>query len=143
MVQKPHVRQDGKEVELPAWIEFSDEDPLDERTVEQMVVGVSTRNYARSLDELPAELEPHGASKSAASRRFVATTQRELDKWLKQDLSELRIVAVMLDGIIVKEHTVIIALGIDETGTKHPLLTTIMIVSSKSKRRETWNSSVR
>jgi putative transposase len=121
IVRKPRVRQDGKEVELPTWAEFADEDPLDERAFEQLVLGVSTRNYDRSLDELPDELGSHGASKSAASRRFVEMTSQKLEKWMKQDLSKLGLVVVMLDGIIVAKHTVIVALGIDETGKKHAL----------------------
>lgn len=121
IVRKPRVRQDGKEVELPAWTEFADEDPLDERSYEQLVLGVSTRKYGRSLDDLPDEIEPHGASKSATSRRFVETTSKQMSQWMNQDLSKYGIVVVMLDGIIVAKHTVIVALGIDETGKKHAL----------------------
>jgi transposase-like protein len=120
-VERPRVRQNGAEVPLPSWEEFADEDPLNERTVEQMVLGVSTRGYERSVEELPDELDPHGASHSAASRRFVQMTQKSLDEWLERDLSRLRIVVVMIDGIEVGEHTVLVALGIDETGIKHPL----------------------
>lgn len=120
-VRKPRVRHQGKEVELPTWAAFADEDPLDERAFEQMVVGVSTRKYKRSVEPLPDELGPHATSKSAVSRKFVGMTARQLDAWLTRDLSELRIVAVMLDGISVDDHTVIVALGIDETGQKHPL----------------------
>jgi transposase-like protein len=121
IVRKPRVRQDGKEVELPTWTEFADEDPLDERVLEQLVLGVSTRNYKRSLEQLPDELEPHGATKSATSRRFAETTSKKLKRWMAADLSKLGIVALMLDGIVVAKHTVIVALGVDETGRKHPL----------------------
>ena len=45
-VRKPRVRSiEGDEVELPSWRQFSDEDPLTERAIEQMLVGVSTRKY--------------------------------------------------------------------------------------------------
>jgi len=119
--RKPRARKDGREVELPTWAEFAGEDPLDHRSMQQMVVGVSTRNYERSLEELPDELEPHGASKSATSRRFVEMTEQKLQEWLSSDLSQLKLVAVIIDGIAVGEQTVVIALGIDETGQKHPL----------------------
>lgn len=120
-VKRPRVRHGGAEVSLPSWEEFADEDMLNERTVEQMVLGVSTRGYDRSVEELPDELDPHGASHSAASRRFVETTQKTLDEWLERDLSRMSIVVVMIDGIEVGEHTVLVALGIDESGRKHPL----------------------
>lgn len=53
IVCKSRVRKAGKEVPLPTWEQFGDEDPLNERTVEQMVIGVSIRNYERSTDPLP------------------------------------------------------------------------------------------
>jgi len=121
VVRKPRVRHQGQEVALPSWEEFAAEDPLDERAFEQLVLGVSMRGYEQSLEPLPEQLQPHGASKSAVSRRFVGATKRKLDEWLQRDLSELRLVALMLDGIGIDEHTVIVALGIDETGQKQPL----------------------
>lgn len=121
VVSRPRVRQNGREVELPTWQAFADDDPLNERTVEQLVLGVSTRGYDRSVEELPDELGAHGASKSAASRRFVAVTTERLEAWSRRDLSDMDLVVIMLDGIQVDEHSVIVALGFDESGTKHPL----------------------
>jgi hypothetical protein len=68
IVERPRVRSlDGNEVSLPSWADFAAEDPLMQRTVEQMLVGVSTRRYARSLEPLPNEMEAFGTSKSAVS----------------------------------------------------------------------------
>lgn len=121
IVRKPRVRQDGKEIALPSWTEFADEDPLNERVLQQLVLGVSARKYQRSLDPLPEQLQPHGATKSSASRRFVEMTSQKLQQWMHRDLSAHNLVVVMLDGIIVAKHTVIVALGIDATGKKHVL----------------------
>lgn len=118
VIPRPRVRKAGKEVSLPTWDQFSDEDPLDERTMEQMVLGVSARNYARSVERLPDELGAHGASKSAASRRFVEMTEEKLQQWLSRDISTMKIVAVMIDGIQVADHLIVVALGIDENGEK-------------------------
>lgn len=119
--RRPRVRRDGKEVVLPTWEQYAKEDPLDERSLEQVVLGVSTRGYDRSVEQVPDELGPHGASKSAVSRRFVALTEEQLTQWLSRDLSALRIVVVMIDGIRVGDHTVVVALGIDEMAEKHVL----------------------
>jgi putative transposase len=119
--RRPRVRRDGKEVVLPAWEQYAEEDPLERRALEQVVLGVSTRGYDRSVEQVPDELGPHGASKSAVSRRFVALTEEKLKEWLARDLSALRIVVVMIDGIQVGDHTVVVALGIDETAEKHVL----------------------
>jgi hypothetical protein len=49
-VERPRARSvDGHELSLPSWRAWSVRDPLDERVFEQMVLGVSTRRYARSL----------------------------------------------------------------------------------------------
>jgi putative transposase len=121
VARRPRVRQHGMEVTLPAWAEFSEQDPLDERTLEQLVLGVSGRGYERSVETLPEHLGSHGTSKSAASRRFVRMTQKKLHQWLHRDLGELSLAAIMLDGLTVAEHTVVVALGVDESGKKHVL----------------------
>lgn len=120
-VRRPRVRQDGREVALPAWSEFADRDPLNERTLEQIALGVSTRGYRRSVEELPPELSADGAGKSAVSERLVALTQQQLDAWLSRDLSNEKIRSLMIDGIEVAGHTVVVALGITESGGKQPL----------------------
>ena len=50
-VRKPRVRTvAGEEVPLPTYQQFNEEDPLSGRVLEQMILGVSTRNYGRSLE---------------------------------------------------------------------------------------------
>jgi hypothetical protein len=54
-VNRPRARSvEGRELRLPSWREWSARDPLEQRAVKQMVLGVSTRRYARSLEPLPA-----------------------------------------------------------------------------------------
>lgn len=121
-VSRPRARTvDGREVQLPSWSAFAVEDPLHERAVEQMLVGVSTRSYARSLEPLPAELPARGTSRSAVSRRFVAATEKQMAEWLGRDLSTLDLVVLFLDGVHVEEHVLLVALGVDTDGKKHVL----------------------
>ncbi|MEK7863933.1 MAG: IS256 family transposase, partial [Chloroflexota bacterium] len=121
-VQRPRVRSvGGREIALPSWELFSAEDPLEERAVEQMLVNVSTRKYARSLEPVPAEIPARGTSKSAVSRRFVAATEVQMGQWLGRDLSGLDLAVLMLDGVHVHEHVMLVALGIDADGEKHVL----------------------
>jgi len=42
-IRRPRVRADGEEVALPTFHAFADTDPLNRRVVEQMLVGVATR----------------------------------------------------------------------------------------------------
>ena len=121
-VRRPRARTlDGKEVQLPSWTAFGAEDPLHERAVEQMLVGVTTRRYARSLEPLPADLPSRGTSRSAVSRRFVAATERQMAEWLGRDLGALDLGVLMIDGVYIDERVLLVALGIDADGKKHVL----------------------
>lgn len=121
-VRRPRARTlDGKEVQLPSWTAYGTEDPLHERAVEQMLVGVTTRRYARSLEPLPADLVSRGTTRSAVSRRFVAATERQMTEWLGRDLGTLDLGVLMIDGIYIEEHVMLVALGIDADGKKHVL----------------------
>src|SRR6266436_2776979 len=73
-ISRPRVRANGAEVPLPTSQVMAGEDPLNRRVVEQMLLGVATRRYARSLEPVPATIATRGTSKSAVSRRFVAKT---------------------------------------------------------------------
>src|SRR5258708_36079402 len=90
-VQRPRARTvEGHELKLPSWREWSARDPLDERAVEQMVLGVSTRGYARSLEPLPEAVAVRGISKSALSARVDDGTERKLAALMSRYLPELR-----------------------------------------------------
>src|SRR5712691_3903584 len=122
VLPRPRVRSvEGRELELPAWKQWSDEDPLEQRALAQLILGVSTRGYAGSLERLPVELPERGKSRSAVSRRFVQGTQKQLAKLLQCDLSHLKLAVLMIDGVHFEDHVVLAALGIDESGNKHVL----------------------
>jgi putative transposase len=120
-IQRPRVRTADGEVALPTFQTMAHRDPLDRRVVEQMLVGVATRQYARSLEPITAEIEGRGTSKSAVSRRFVAKTRAQLETWQAAPLEELDLVALLLDGVHVGEHCLIVALGVAADGEKHAL----------------------
>jgi transposase-like protein len=121
-LRKPRVRSvTGRELELPTWREMNQEDPLNQRVIEQMLVGVSTRNYGRSLEPLPAAVPITGTSRSAVSRHFVASTRSQVEKFLSRRLDDLDLPVIMLDGTGMGEHVLVVALGIDAKGHKHVL----------------------
>ena len=121
-VLKPRVRSvHGCEMELPHWRHFSQEDPLDERVHEQILLGISTRNYRDSLERLPVPLEQSSISRSNVSRRFVARTTRSVAAFLSRPLGEQDFPVLLLDGVVMGEHLLLTALGIDATGRKQVL----------------------
>ncbi len=121
-VRRPRARGvDGREVVLPSWRLFSEEDPLTERAFEQMVLGVAARRYRRSLEVLPEGMSSRGARRSAVSRRFVEASQAKLEELLSRPLEGLGLKVLMLDGLHFADHVVLVALGIDAGGRKHLL----------------------
>jgi putative transposase len=124
VIQRPRVRGRGRgaqEVELPTIEAMRDGDPMSDRVAEQIVLGVSTRGYARSLEPEPAELDARGTSKSNASRALIDATSERLAEFVSRRLNELDIVAMFIDGIEIAGTTVLIALGVTSGGTKEPL----------------------
>ena len=121
-VSRPRVRsKSGAEASLPHFEAFREEDPLPERVLNQILVGVSTRNYESSLDKPAAKLKSRGTSKSAASRHLVSQTTKKLEEYLSRRLEEFELAALMLDGLEVAGQTVVVTLGITIDGTKVPL----------------------
>jgi transposase-like protein len=120
-LRRPRVRAAGHEVALPTFQLMAHADPLNRRVVEQMLVGVSTRQYARSLEPIGRDMTSRGTSKSAVSRRFVVQTTAQLEQWRSRSLADLDLVALLIDGLHVGDHCLVAALGIDATGQKHVL----------------------
>jgi putative transposase len=124
-VRRPRVRSaDGtREVAVPTYQAFAATDLLGELALDRMLAKLSTRRYPAGLEPVGGQVErtATGTSRSAVSRRFVAATEQALTELLAQDLSELDLVALMVDGFKVAEHTCVVALGITGDGTKVPL----------------------
>jgi putative transposase len=124
-VTRPRVRTvDGEgEVELTTYRHFSARDQLTAVVLERMLVGVSTRRYARTGEPVGAGVEQaaRSQSKSAVSREFVSRTREHLIELMSRPLGDLRLAVLMLDGIDLKGRCCVVALGVDTDGVKHPL----------------------
>jgi putative transposase len=123
-IERPRVRARGKgkkEVELPTIEALREGDPLSARVAEQILVGVSTRGYERSLEPIDPALGGRGASKSNASRALVDATTDKLTEFVSRKLEDVDLVAMFIDGIEFARHTMVVALGVTVDGTKVPL----------------------
>ena len=108
-------------MDLPSFAFAAQRDPLDAHALNAIACGISTRKYAWSLDPLPADVGERATSKSAVSRRYVALTTKQLTTWLTTPLGDRHFPIVLIDGIVLGDHTVVIALGIDIAGNKQIL----------------------
>jgi transposase-like protein len=113
----------SRELPVASYELFSDTEVLGRMALERMLAGLSTRRYGSGLEPvgIRAEQAATSTSKSAVSRRFVAQTETALAQLLAADLSQLDLVAFMVDGVHFGEHLCVVALGIDIDGIKHPL----------------------
>ncbi len=124
-ITRPRVRAiDGRgEVPVPAYEGFNGTELLAKMAMERMLAGVSTRRYPVALEPVGEQVatEASSTSRSAVSRKFVAMTEHALVDLLARDLSEVDLVALMIDGVHFADHLCVVALGIDIDGVKHPL----------------------
>jgi len=121
-VRRPRVRPtSGGEATLPSVAAFRDRDPLTARMMQQLLAGVSMRDYDGSLEARPSGRATRGSSKSAVSRTVVRRTRQRLHEHLARRLDGLEVVALFMDGVVVAQQTVIVALAITRDGGKVPL----------------------
>jgi transposase-like protein len=124
-IRRPRLRSADKstEVALPTYQLASSTELLGREAMARMLAKLSTRRYQVGLEPMGEEVtaKTRSVSKSAVSRRFVAATESALAELMAADLSELDLVAIMVDGVHFAQHLCVVALGIGIDGTKHPL----------------------
>jgi putative transposase len=116
-IERPRLRGfDGKEQALPSWEAAVAEDWLGKWAINQMLINVATRKFARSVRL------PEGDVSAPASRRFVALSAQRMKDWMASDLSGLDLLVIQIDGIHMDEDLILVAaIGVDAKGDKHPL----------------------
>jgi putative transposase len=124
-VQRPRMRakDGGGEVPVETYEHFAGRDVLSAVVLERMLAGVSTRRFVRTQEPVgeQVEAEARSTSKSSVSRTFVARTAETLKALMSRRLQDVRLAVLMLDGIVLKDHTNVVALGITTEGVKVPL----------------------
>jgi hypothetical protein len=124
-VRRPRVRTIGEdihEVQLESYTAFTSTDLLAEGIVARMLPGAVDAPLPRRLEPVGEQVDAQatGSSKSAVSRRSVATTAERLSELLDRRLDQDRWLMVFLDGFGRGEHLLVGALGVTADGTKVP-----------------------
>ena len=117
-VDRPRLRDAEGEVAVPAYAALRGHPGAGAKMMDTLLKGVSTRNYGRVIKEMA---DTAGVSKSAVSREFIEQSEKRLDELQARRFDHLNILAVYIDGIILGEHHVLTALGVDDQGNKHVL----------------------
>ncbi len=105
-------RRKATEVGVPAYELIASTELFDAMALQRMMAKLSTRRYGVDLESVGAAVEAtaRSTSKSAVSRRFVASTETALAAMLAADLSGLDLVALMIDGVHFADHLCVVAL---------------------------------
>src|SRR5579875_1455731 len=114
-VHRPRARGRKGDVKIGSYELFRRDEEQQKRIWDAITRGLTTRGYGPTVRESE---EAFAIEKSAVSEKFIATSARKVNELLKRDLSKLRVCALLLDGVEVKQQHLVTALGIDETGRK-------------------------
>ena len=104
-----------KRVSLATYAHFADRDPLTKVVLEQMLAGVSTRLV---LAHARAGRSRHGRRRAldvevgGQPREFVGRTGVHLRALISRSLADVRLAALMLDGIDLKGRCCVVCLGL-------------------------------
>lgn len=123
-IKRPRLRRKrGGEVELTTHTHFASRDLLNKSMFERIVAGVSMRRLKGTGEPVGHEVDAKAmsTSKSATSREFVKRTREALGQLMSRSLADVRLAALMIDGIDLKGRTNIVALGVTTDGVKLPL----------------------
>jgi len=118
-VYRPRLREKGgNEVKLKSYEAFKSGERAEGLCMADLLSGLSTRNYEWVAGRF---LEGYGIKKSTVSRRYIRATKKKMQELLERDLSGLDLCVIFIDGIEIKGHLIVVALGVDMDGQKHVL----------------------
>jgi transposase-like protein len=115
-VRVPRVRGAEGELRLEAYERLhGSAGEVDEGLFRKVLLGISCRDYEAAVEAVPGAI---GLSKSTVSREFKKATAQRLEAFQERDLSELDVVALILDGKTFAEDQIVIALAVTIEGDK-------------------------
>jgi len=124
-VSRPRMRSadDERELALGTYEHFADRDPLTRAVMDRMLAGVSTRRFAGVGEPVGegVECSSSATSRTSVSEAFVERTKTALEELMSRGLEDVRLAAMMLDGLEIAERMHVVALGITTEGVKVPL----------------------
>jgi transposase-like protein len=112
-VQRPRARGEERDVKIGSNELFRRDEEPQKRIWDAITRGLTTRGYGPTVRESE---KAFAIEKSAVSEKFIAMSGQKVKDLLKRDLSKLRLCALLLDGVEVKQQQLVTALGIDEMG---------------------------
>lgn len=118
-VLRPRVRKVGQgEVTLERYKLLQSDGSRQRAVLNRVLAGVTARRYEKAVEDF---CEGYGVAKSSVSRTFIRASKQALKELCERDLSQLELVAIIIDGIEFRGHLVVVSVGVDSAGRKHIL----------------------
>ena len=119
-VEVPRVRDPERQVEVPLETYQRLQTPrgMDAGLLKRILGGLACGEYEACAEAAP---EAFGVSRSTVSRRFVQASARQLETLQARSLAGEQWVALLVDGKVFAEDSLVIALGVTITGEKRVL----------------------
>ncbi len=114
-IRVPRVRSERGELPLRSYQALHGSGEVNDGLLRRVLYGISCRNYETAAESIPGAL---GLSSSSVSRAFVEASASKLKEFQERDLSKDRYVALFLDGKTFADSTLVIALGVTQSGEK-------------------------
>lgn len=106
---------DGGDIPLGSYLSFQHDPQWHSRLWQDVMRGLSTRQYGPVVRRFA---DAYGIEKSVVSEQFIEASRQKLRELIERPLGDLKLCAVMIDGITFDGETFIVALGIGQDGRK-------------------------
>jgi len=117
-VPRVYDQEQGRNRSLETYEQLKELPAQDWSLVNQVLHGISTRDYSKVIDRL---YDSFGDSASSVSRQFQSRSQAALEAFESRKLDNHNFVALFIDGKYMAGDQMVIVLGVTELGVKIPL----------------------
>jgi transposase-like protein len=115
-IVRPRIRHcGGSEWPLGTYRLFQQATLVEETVWSNVIRGLSMRNYKEVVQQFA---DAYGLEKSTVSEHFIEASRKKLDQLMTRSLSRLQLCAIAIDGTVFKGQNLVVAIGIDNFGSK-------------------------
>lgn len=117
-VNRPRLRGPNGEISLKTYEALKQPDTFSEALLLKILSGLSGRQYRATL---AGAAEAFGVSPSSVSNHIVNATTAKLKDFTERKLTDIDLVAILIDGVHRGGAVFTVAIGVDIKGQKHAL----------------------
>jgi hypothetical protein len=118
-IERPRLRsRTKKEVPLGSYEMFQRSSLLNDTVWQKIMLGLSMRSYKEVVQQFA---DAYGLEKSTTCEHFVQASREKLKQLMERSLVGTSITVMLIDGTIFKGQNLVVAIGIDPSGSKRVL----------------------